>query len=85
MIDCGFGIRECERRLQRLGLDPAGISGILVTHEHGDHIGGVERVAPQAWHSGMETYGTFWSPPALGVSGTYKEALDMHGALDRSR
>jgi phosphoribosyl 1,2-cyclic phosphodiesterase len=41
MVDCGFGQRETLRRLARLRRDPADLSGILITHEHGDHIGGV--------------------------------------------
>ncbi|WP_420224654.1 MBL fold metallo-hydrolase [Pigmentiphaga litoralis] len=45
MIDCGFGLREIERRLLARGLEPGSLSGILVTHEHGDHIGGVFKLA----------------------------------------
>ncbi|MCC6529478.1 MAG: MBL fold metallo-hydrolase [Pseudomonadales bacterium] len=45
MVDCGFSLRETERRLARLGLAPSQISAILVTHEHGDHLRGVERLA----------------------------------------
>ncbi|MGE0800884.1 MAG: MBL fold metallo-hydrolase [Lautropia sp.] len=45
MVDCGFTQKEAARRLVRLGLDPAGLRGILVTHEHSDHIGGVFRLA----------------------------------------
>ena len=29
------------------------IDGIVVTHEHDDHIGGVDAVCAQIWHSGM--------------------------------
>jgi phosphoribosyl 1,2-cyclic phosphodiesterase len=45
LVDCGFGIREAVRRLERLGADPASLSAILVTHEHSDHVGGVFRLA----------------------------------------
>ena len=41
LLDCGFSARELERRLTMLQLDGARLSGILVTHEHGDHIKGV--------------------------------------------
>jgi phosphoribosyl 1,2-cyclic phosphodiesterase len=40
LVDCGLALTETERRLQRLGLAPASISAILVTHEHGDHACG---------------------------------------------
>ena len=45
MLDCGFGIRETERRLARLGIAPGDLSGIVVTHEHQDHAGGVFKFA----------------------------------------
>jgi phosphoribosyl 1,2-cyclic phosphodiesterase len=45
MLDCGFAIRETERRLQRLGMLPADLAGIVVTHEHQDHVGGVFKFA----------------------------------------
>ena len=41
LVDCGFSLRETERRLLRLGVHPAQLSAILVTHEHADHVHGV--------------------------------------------
>lgn len=41
MIDCGFTLKEATLRLQRQGVDPHDLDAVLVTHEHGDHIGGV--------------------------------------------
>jgi len=39
LLDCGLAPREIERRLARLGLEPADLSAVLVTHEHDDHAG----------------------------------------------
>ena len=45
LIDCGFGVREFRRRVARIGLAPGDLHALLVTHEHGDHIGGAAAVA----------------------------------------
>ena len=58
MVDCGFSIRETEQRLARLGLSPSDLDGILVTHEHDDHAGGVFRFAAKHQITVWITHGT---------------------------
>lgn len=45
LVDCGFSMRETERRLQRLTRQLDQVTAILVTHEHGDHVRGVASLA----------------------------------------
>ena len=45
LLDCGFTLKETISRLSRLGLEPGMIDGIVVTHEHDDHVSGVARFA----------------------------------------
>ncbi len=45
LMDCGFSASETQRRLGRLQLSAERLNGILVTHEHSDHIAGVARLA----------------------------------------
>ncbi len=42
LIDCGFSAREVVRRLLAHGIAAESVSAILVTHEHTDHVSGVE-------------------------------------------
>ena len=41
LVDAGLSAKELARRLALVGEDIHGLDGVLVTHEHGDHIGGL--------------------------------------------
>ena len=45
LVDCGFSLRMTEQRLAQAGVGAEQLTAILVTHEHADHIKGVERLA----------------------------------------
>ena len=63
MMDCGFTITETCLRLGRVGLAPADLAGIVVTHEHDDHLGGVARFARRHAMPVYLTRGTAQSLP----------------------
>lgn len=37
LVDCGVAQRTIERQLRLVGVEPAGLAAVLLTHEHGDH------------------------------------------------
>ena len=41
LVDAGLSARELMRRLALVGEDLSRLDGIVVTHEHGDHVGGL--------------------------------------------
>ncbi|HEU6448672.1 MAG TPA: MBL fold metallo-hydrolase [Verrucomicrobiae bacterium] len=41
LIDAGFSPRQIRQRLATIGRTPENLSGILITHEHSDHISGL--------------------------------------------
>src|SRR2546427_4952209 len=41
LVDAGLSAKETSRRMSILGEDPNSLDGILITHEHGDHAGGL--------------------------------------------
>ncbi len=58
LIDCGFSLKEVERRLERLQFSPGDITAILVTHEHGDHARGVAALSRKYQTAVYMTAGT---------------------------
>ena len=68
MLDCGFTLQETEARLARAGLAPADLSGIIVTHEHGDHADGVFPFARRHGTPVWMTYGTLAALRDAGAS-----------------
>jgi len=63
LMDCGFGLQSTIARLARLGVSPDQLSGIVVTHEHGDHISGVGKLARKFNLPVWLTHGTLRSQP----------------------
>jgi len=47
LLDCGFGPRLLRQRLERAGVRPEAITGLLLTHEHRDHVAGLSLLARQ--------------------------------------
>jgi phosphoribosyl 1,2-cyclic phosphodiesterase len=41
LVDAGLSARQLTRRLGLLGIEPESLDGILLTHEHGDHVSGL--------------------------------------------
>ena len=58
MLDCGYAVRDTERRLARLDIAPGDIAGILITHEHSDHIAGAYKFARKHGLPIWMTHGT---------------------------
>lgn len=59
LLDCGFTLKEVFIRLERLGLEAETIDAIVITHEHGDHVGGVARLARRLGIPIWLTHGTW--------------------------
>jgi phosphoribosyl 1,2-cyclic phosphodiesterase len=66
LIDCGLNLRDTERRLARLALQPCDVAAILITHEHGDHAHGVFNFAAAHNITVYLTYGTMVALKAEG-------------------
>jgi phosphoribosyl 1,2-cyclic phosphodiesterase len=59
LIDAGLGPRETAERLLSVGVDPASIAAIVLSHEHGDHT------------RGAASFSNKWGVRLLGSRGTY--------------
>lgn len=58
LLDCGFSVKELDKRLKCIGLSANQLNAILITHEHQDHAMGAYRAAKR-WRIPLyATYGT---------------------------
>lgn len=55
LVDVGISCREVEKRMAQLGLSMQAVRAIFVTHEHSDHIRGINVLAKK-W--GLTVYGS---------------------------
>ncbi|WP_435626872.1 MBL fold metallo-hydrolase [Candidatus Ferrigenium straubiae] len=81
LMDCGFGLQDTVSRLARLGVSADQLSGIAVTHEHGDHIGGVARLARKFNLPVWLTHGTLRSQAVDFSDITCLHEIDPHQAF----
>ena len=77
MLDCGFSVRELSRRANRIGFDLAELDAIIVTHEHGDHVGGAPRAARELGVPVWMTFGTLTATESLWKDVTVR-GFDTH-------
>jgi phosphoribosyl 1,2-cyclic phosphodiesterase len=45
LVDVGISAKQVYQRMESLGLNPEKLKGIFITHEHSDHINGVDVLA----------------------------------------
>ena len=72
LIDCGLSCKALEARLALIGVEPASIEGIFLTHEHTDHV------------QSVHTFSRRFNAPIYTTEATYRAAgLDgkKHGGL----
>ena len=82
LLDCGLSPAETEKRLARLGLAPAELKAILITHEHDDHAG--QAYAFAAEH-GLTVWLTFGTREALAQAGKHPGDAETRTIDGRAR
>lgn len=66
LIDCGLAPRRLAALLREAGIAPASLGGVLITHEHSDHIVGVNAIPRGFDIPFVMTPGTHWANPFVG-------------------
>lgn len=81
LMDCGFGLQDSLTRLTRLAVAPEQLSGIVVTHEHGDHISGVAKLARKFDLPVYLTHGTLRNQSKAFANIARLHEIDAHAAF----
>ena len=69
MIDMGISLRRVKESLRSFGLSPGELTGVIVTHEHIDHIRGLKMLVKYHKTPVFSSYGT-----GSGIVAAYPEA-----------
>ena len=79
LIDCGISGKEAEAGIRELGLSPEDLDGILITHEHSDHILGVG-VLGRRYHTPIFANDNTWAAmePSLGKLAPIQKKAFVH-------
>lgn len=76
LVDCGG---DAAHRALNSGLDLAKVNGLIVTHEHADHVGGFPLLMERLWLAGQtEPF------PVYGNSAALRQVERLDGAFDTS-
>ena len=82
VVDCGFSCRQMMLRMRSLDLDPAETCGILITHEHVDHVRGSRKFSIDTAAPVLATAGTLRAA-AIDASAArpvrYDQPFDLDG------
>lgn len=76
LIDAGCSARRLDGRMRLCGIDPLAVGGILVTHEHSDHVSGLRVFAKKY---GLPVYG---SAGTLGAIAGSLEGVELRDIGD---
>src|ERR1700750_1684702 len=71
LVDGGLSARQIVVRLEQCGVTPEQLDGVLLTHEHGDHVCGLE-VLCRKYH--VPVYTNALTAEAI----LYESSLDRH-------
>ncbi len=61
LVDCGLPFKAVRARLRELGLTPDDLDAVFITHEHGDHIGGLASLLRRTQVDVFMSSGTAWA------------------------
>ncbi len=77
LIDIGVSAKKTETALRDIGVDPASIGAVFVTHEHSDHIGGIKVFASKYGVNVYASRGTLEGMDDAGVFNGKFNAYEM--------
>lgn len=81
LVDIGRSAKQTTNILKRCEIDPLAINGILITHEHTDHVNGLRVFASKYHIPVFASVGTLSALESMGILNGSFPAYSIEGAL----
>ncbi|MEI8326730.1 MAG: MBL fold metallo-hydrolase [Betaproteobacteria bacterium] len=76
LVDCGLGLGHLDARLAQAGLVASQLDAVFITHEHGDHVGCVQKLVQRERMAVWMSHGTHLAMGAPDLQGLLRLARD---------
>lgn len=82
LVDIGRSCKQVTTVMQRCGIDPLSVQGILITHEHSDHISGLRVFASKYHIPVFASKGTLGALESMGILSDKYPAYTIEDTLE---
>ena len=82
LVDIGRSCKQVTTVMQRCGIDPLSVQGILITHEHSDHISGLRVFASKYHIPVFASKGTLGALESMGILNDKYPAYTIEDTLE---
>ena len=82
LVDCGLTLSDLKKKLKIVGLSLSDLDGVLITHEHSDHVRGVNKLVQHTNIPIIMTHGSYLATSSIKWDKTEPILISPHESFN---